>query len=94
MDKQVDACVLISAGAEWRGFLPHFPDVKVRPTPYGESFQTTFHGWDIVRMHGGWGKIAAAGSTQYAIDRWLQNASSTWAPVAASVAKWSATRSS
>jgi adenosylhomocysteine nucleosidase len=71
MDKQVDACVLISAGAEWRGFLPHFPNVKVQPTPYGESFQTTFHGQDIVCMHGGWGKVAAAGSTQYAIDRWL-----------------------
>ena len=28
------------------------------------------HDQAIVFLHGGWGKVAAAGSTQYAIDRW------------------------
>jgi adenosylhomocysteine nucleosidase len=70
MDKQADACVLISAGAEWRAFLPHFPDADLQSTPYGEAFRTTLRGQEIVCMHGRWGKVAAAGSTQYAIDHW------------------------
>lgn len=70
MDKHVDVCVLISAGAEWRGFLPHFSKANLQTTPYGEAFQITIHGLVVVCTHGGWGKVAAAGSTQYAIDRW------------------------
>ncbi len=70
MVNKADACVLISAGAEWRAFLPHFPDADLQTTPYGETFQTTIEEQVIVCMHGGWGKVAAAGSTQYAIDQW------------------------
>jgi adenosylhomocysteine nucleosidase len=70
MENKVDTCVLISAGAEWRSFLPHFPEANPQTTPYGESFQRTINGQEVVCMHGGWGKVAAAGSTQYAIDRW------------------------
>jgi adenosylhomocysteine nucleosidase len=61
---------LISAGAEWRALLPDFPGVEEQPTPYGKTFSASLAGQRVQFLHGGWGKVAAAGSTQYAIDRW------------------------
>ena len=68
--EKVDACILISAGAEWRSILPHFPDAEIFKTPYGESFRAVIGRQNLLFMHGGWGKVAAAGSTQYALDHW------------------------
>ena len=62
--------MLISAGAEWRAFLPHFLQADLFTTPYGECFTTGIDGRTVCFLHGGWGKVAAAGSAQYAIDRW------------------------
>lgn len=70
MRDSTDLCILISAGAEWRAILPHFPAAAITPTPYGETFQVVIGGQKAQFLHGGWGKVAAAGSTQYAIDRW------------------------
>lgn len=70
MTEKVDACVLISAGAEWRALLPHYPGVELQQSPYGEFFHIEIADRSLRFLHGGWGKIAAAGSTQYAIDRW------------------------
>lgn len=70
MHEKIDSCVLISAGAEWRALLPHYTDVKIEHTPYGECFHTCINNRKVQFLHGGWGKVAAAGSTQYAIDRW------------------------
>jgi len=39
-------------------------------TPFGDWLITTVGKEEVLFMHGGWGKIAAAASTQYAIDRW------------------------
>jgi adenosylhomocysteine nucleosidase len=50
-----------------------FPGATVRGSPFGEWFSTALPGSDgdpVVFFHGGWGKIAAAASTQYAVDRW------------------------
>lgn len=71
---RAEIVVLVSASAEWRA-LPRFPaDVPGSPSPYGEWFSRRIKvaGRDVpvVFFHGGWGKISAAGSTQYAIDRW------------------------
>ena len=70
MTGKADLCVLVSAGAEWRALLPHYPSIDVGKSPYGECFQTLIDDQRVWFLHGGWGKIAAAGSTQYAIDRW------------------------
>lgn len=70
LPEKSDVCVLISAGAEWRALLPHYPGADIQPTPYGESFKTSIGLQSVRFLHGGWGKVAAAGSTQYAIDRW------------------------
>jgi adenosylhomocysteine nucleosidase len=68
------AVVLISAGTEWRVVRSLFPDADLSVTPLGEWFAITIPAAQaalaVVFMHGGWGKIAAAASTQYAIDRW------------------------
>ena len=66
-----DTCVLISAGAEWRALLPHFPQAAVFPTPYGEAFTVRIADQSVCFLHGGWGKVAAAASAQYAIDHWV-----------------------
>lgn len=39
-------------------------------SPYGEWFQYQETYVELIYFHGGWGKIAAAGSTQFVIDQW------------------------
>ena len=73
MPEVADICVLISAGAEWRAFLAHFPHAAIDKTSYGDCFAAEVDHRDVRFLHGGWGKVAAAGSTQYAIDRWHPN---------------------
>ncbi len=65
-----DTCIIISASEEWAALKPHFSELSILVTPYGEAFTTSIEGQSIVFVQGGWGKISAAGSTQYAIDRW------------------------
>ncbi len=66
--------ILVSAAAEWRGLKEIFPRAGYQPSPYGEWFAHTFshpHGdRQAIILNGGWGKIAAAASTEYAIQRW------------------------
>jgi adenosylhomocysteine nucleosidase len=64
------AAVAISAGAEWRVVRDFYPDVEVQQSPYGEWFRCQPAGRPVVFFHGGWGKIAAAASTQYALSCW------------------------
>lgn len=61
---------LISANSEWRAITSLFPEVKQEPSPYGSWFETRIEATPVVFLHGGWGKISAAASTQYAISRW------------------------
>jgi adenosylhomocysteine nucleosidase len=70
LSDHVDLCILIAARAEWRALLPHIPRAETFPTPYGEAFTTSIAGQEVCFLHSGWGKVAAAGGTQYAIDRW------------------------
>lgn len=60
--------VLISANAEWRVVEKLFPGVEYDRTPYGKTFEAEIGGKRFRFLHGGWGKIAAAASTQFAID--------------------------
>jgi adenosylhomocysteine nucleosidase len=66
--------VLISANAEWRVVKSVYPNENFQKTPWGEFFEkdiTTAKGnVPVIFFHEGWGKVAAAGATQYAIDRW------------------------
>ena len=66
--------VLISANIEWQVICPMFPDVELQPSPFGQWFVVDLdmggRSEPVLFFHGGWGKIAAAASTQYVIDRW------------------------
>ncbi len=62
--------VIVSAHAEWAGVRAKIPIERTDKTPYGETFETSLGGTTVRFFHGGQGKIAAAGSAQYAIDRW------------------------
>lgn len=66
--------VLISANAEWRVVKSVFPNEKYQPTPWGEFFETQMEAGkekkSVIFFHEGWGKTAAAGATQFAIDKW------------------------
>lgn len=59
--------VIVSADAEWKEVKKLFPQAHYLPQAYGEYFVRDAQ---TVVMHGGWGKISAAASAQYAIDRW------------------------
>jgi len=62
--------VLISASAEWKIILALIPGEALHDTPFGAWFRHRLGAEDVVFFHGGYGKVAAAGSTQYAIDHW------------------------
>ncbi len=66
--------VMISANVEWKVMRTFYPDAQTLPSPFGEWFVIDLDIGERVEpvlfFHGGWGKIAAAASAQYAIDRW------------------------
>ncbi len=73
MENEPRIVVLVSAHGEWQAVRDLFPQAEIQASPYGEWFETHMDGWkgeQQIFFHGGWGKIAAAGSTQYVIDRW------------------------
>lgn len=76
MKNNLQVVVLISADGEWQAVRGLFPQASAQPSPYGEWFESPLEipgsrvSRPVIFFHGGWGKIAAAGSTQYAIDRW------------------------
>ncbi|HEY0483442.1 MAG TPA: 5'-methylthioadenosine/S-adenosylhomocysteine nucleosidase [Kofleriaceae bacterium] len=61
---------LISASAEWKIVRAQLPEAPRHDTPFGEWLVHRIGGEDVVFFHGGYAKVSAAGSTQYAIDRW------------------------
>lgn len=71
---QFKVVILVSANAEWRVVCDRFPDVERCSSPLGDWFTTKVDMGEshepVLFFHGGWGKIAAAASTQYVIDRW------------------------
>jgi adenosylhomocysteine nucleosidase len=70
-----DFVVLISANAEWQVIRKYYSKCRIYTSPYNEWFSYYYKihptlDKPIVFFHGGWGKVAAAASTQYAISRW------------------------
>ena len=66
--------VIVSANIEWNAVRRILPESIPRTSPYGEWFEKEVGLGDdrrsVVFFHGGWGKISAAASAQYAMDRW------------------------
>jgi adenosylhomocysteine nucleosidase len=75
MHSHQDFVILISANAEWQAVKKLMPGYKLLSSPYGEWFSYFFQAYPelvkpVIYIHGGWGKVSAAASTQYAIDHW------------------------
>ena len=70
----VHAVVIFSAGGEWRVVREVSPECCVETSPMGDWFEMDVpvegRSCRVLFFHGGWGKIAAAASAQYVIDRW------------------------
>ena len=62
--------ILISANSEWRALKEVIDPASCLPNPFSEHFFFEIHGEPVVFMHGGWGKISAAATTQLSIDTW------------------------
>jgi len=63
---ELEAVVIVSCRFEWQATLALFPGVELESSPFGGWFT----GGRVVFFEGGWGKISAAASAQYVIDRW------------------------
>jgi adenosylhomocysteine nucleosidase len=61
--------ILISANSEWRAAKEILSPTEIQSTPMGETFNFE----TLTYFHGGWGKISAAATTQYAIDHFHPN---------------------
>ncbi|MGH9160777.1 MAG: hypothetical protein ACRD2X_12445 [Vicinamibacteraceae bacterium] len=68
--ERVRLVVLVSANAEWTPTKAVLVPKKVERSPYGEFFTHVIAEEPVLFMHGGWGKIDAAASAEYAISRW------------------------
>jgi adenosylhomocysteine nucleosidase len=66
--------VIISANVEWSVVRQLYPQPESQSSPYGEWFiadlDVSGQAMPVLFFHGGWGKISAAASCQYVIDRW------------------------
>jgi adenosylhomocysteine nucleosidase len=71
-----DVVVMVSANIEWQTLDLILPDVHRQRSPFGEYFalpitvQNRAEPLRVLFVHGGWGKISAAASAQYALSRW------------------------
>lgn len=68
--KSGSVLILISAHSEWQVVKSYYQPAKVQSSPFGEWFDHEIDERRLVFLQGGWGKISAAASAQYAIDRW------------------------
>lgn len=70
LHEPTSAVVLVSAHEEWAVVKSHFSKPAVERSPFGEFFYIIIEGIRCAFLQGGWGKVSAAASTQFAIDRW------------------------
>ena len=70
MDAFIWGVVIISANEEWKALAPHLGGMNHITFPLGTFVETVIANRPLVVLNGGWGKTAAAASTQYAIQRW------------------------
>lgn len=69
-----DVVIVVSANFEWKALRESIAADGIETSPMGEWFVRDVRfaggGERVIFFHGGWGKIDAAASTQYVIDRW------------------------
>jgi adenosylhomocysteine nucleosidase len=66
---KIKIAVVVSANIEWKAVKKIFSRENFLTSPWGEYFFREFEKEKVVVFQEGWGKVAAAGATQYVIDR-------------------------
>lgn len=66
--QNVKYAVIISANMEWKSVKKNLPDEHYQNSVWGEFFFKKINNLEVLFFHEGWGKVAAAGATQYVID--------------------------
>jgi adenosylhomocysteine nucleosidase len=67
---KLNSLIILSDDAEREAAKATLGNPSCESSPYGETFNSDVDGRSLTFLQGGWGKISAAGSAQYAIDRW------------------------
>lgn len=60
--------VIISANKEWDALRKVYPNEDYQKSIFGEYFYKKISNQNLLFFHEGWGKVSAAGATQYVID--------------------------
>lgn len=55
---------------EWNALKKVYPKENYQNSPWGEYFYKKVQNQNILFFHEGWGKVSAAGATQYVIDKY------------------------
>ncbi len=63
--------MLISANAEWQAVQQILKFDQTLEVSLGECMQIQLEEFKLIFFHGGWGKVSAAATTQFAIDHFL-----------------------
>jgi adenosylhomocysteine nucleosidase len=66
---KLNYAIIISANMEWKEVKKIFPNEYFSSSPWGEYFFKEIEKEKVLFFHEGWGKVAAAGATQYVIDQ-------------------------
>lgn len=67
--KSSSYAVIIAANSEWRALNKLWPGQQLQNSPWGKYFFKEINGTSLLFFHEGWGKIDAAGATQFVIDQ-------------------------
>ncbi|MGA9397596.1 MAG: 5'-methylthioadenosine/S-adenosylhomocysteine nucleosidase [Anaerolineaceae bacterium] len=65
-----DVIVILSADYEWQVWIDLHSECQPWITPFGSAFEHLINDIPALSMQGGWGKVSAAASTQWAIDHY------------------------
>jgi adenosylhomocysteine nucleosidase len=60
--------VVVSANMEWKAIKKSYTDENYQKSVWGEFFFKNIANQKVLFFHEGWGKVAAAGATQFVID--------------------------
>ena len=61
--------VIVSANMEWKALKKVYPNEEYKQSLWGEYFYKKISHQNVLFFHEGWGKVSAAGATQYVIDK-------------------------
>lgn len=61
--------IIVSANGEWQAVKTLLPKAVPERTVFGECFDIQIDRWPVTFFQGGWGKVSAAATAQYIIDK-------------------------